>query len=187
MENQLFQVALVIVGIAYKYLLTREKMWGWILSIVSSILTFFYMYLFFRLQIVMSLELCFMSLSLYGIYKHHIKLEILTKIDYLIIFLTIITIIYFTLKQLEAKTTPYEIGASIVFLSGVVLLTQKSPLFKIYAWICFTLGSMFMGTLFIQKGVYILLTLHLLSLIIGGRAICKFLKIYRSKTSQIIV
>lgn len=187
MTNELFQIALVIVGLAYKYLLSQEKMWGWILSIVSSILTFLYMYLFIKLKIVMSLEICFMSLSLYGIYKHRIRIEDFTKIDYLIILFTIITIIYFTLKQLEAKTTPYEIGASIVFLSGAVLLAQKSTLLKKYGWVCLTIGSMFMGYIFILSSKYILLVLHLFSLGIGWYSIQKFSRIHREQINKSII
>lgn len=170
------QVVLVVFGIAYKYLLLKEKILGWVLSVVSSIFTFSYMYVFYRLPIIMSLEICFMSLSLYGMYKHRIKLTQLTKIDYTVIILTIIAIIYFTLKQLEVHTTKYQIMASIAFLSGVILLAQNNSLTKIIAWTLYSLGSISLGIIFIQDSKYILLVLHVVSLVIGYFAIKKILE-----------
>ncbi|OGI71784.1 hypothetical protein A3J61_00125 [Candidatus Nomurabacteria bacterium RIFCSPHIGHO2_02_FULL_38_15] len=178
-ENILFQTTLLVIAIAYKYLLARENVWGWILSATSSILSCLYVFIYFKLPILISLELCFMSLSLYGIYKYVKNLAYLTRIDFIIIALTMVAIIYFVFKQLETKTVWYEIAGSVTFLSGVVFMAQKNRTSKMIAWINFILGSLFIGVVVFQKHAYILLLLHIISVVIGCYAI-KRLKITSS-------
>jgi hypothetical protein len=177
--DHLFQTVILIIALTYKYLLIKRNLWGWILAGVVSIITFFYLYIFYRLPIVMSIELCFLSITFYGIYKHKSKIEVLTKIDYSIIFFTLVAIIFFVFKQLQVQTTIFEIGASVVFLSGIVLMAQKKYIMQILAWMFFFSGSVFMGIVYyidpLQRK-WELVILHIASLFIAMYAINTIVK-----------
>ena len=120
-----------------------------------------------------------MSLSIYGIYKHQIKIKTLTWIDFSIITLAVAAIIYFVFKQLETNTVWYEIVASAAFLSGVVFLAQKHSASKIIGWLTFIIGSACLIVVASDKKpepAYVLILLHFISISISINAIKKLKK-----------
>ena len=169
--NELFQILLFIISISYKILLARKNVWGWILGATSSALSVLYIIIYLKLPLLMSLELAFLFLSLYGIYKYFRKIKYLTGIDYLIVIIAIFVIAYLLEKQLQSGTIWYEAIGSVSFLGGIVFLAQENKIQKIIGWLCFMSGSLSVGTVMFQKGVYILVALHIISLLVGIYAI----------------
>lgn len=174
--NELFQIFLFIIAILYKFLLARQNIFGWILGATSSAFSAIYVLCYLRLPLLMSLELSFLLLSLYGVYKHKRKITYLTKIDYLIITMAIFVIGYLLKMQLQSGTIWYEAGGSVSFLIGVIFMAQKNKISIIIGWLCFINGSLCVGSVMLYKHAYILVLLHVISIGIGIYAI---LKIYR--------
>lgn len=173
-----YQVFLLLIALLYKYLLSKENVWGWILGATSSLFSGSYMGYHMHLYIVMSLEAAFILLSIYGAYKWKKENKKLTRVDFTIITLASIVILYLFIKQIQSHTVWYEALSSVCFLSGVIFLAQESKKLKVAGWILFFWGSVAMGFIFIQNfnKALPLVMLHVTSLGIALWAIRKLWK-----------
>lgn len=174
--DTLYQLFLLIIAVTYKYLLTKENIWGWILGATSSVFSAFYDFYYLNIFVVTILEITFVLLSIYGIYKHIEKNKLLTKVDFSIIGLAIIAITYIAVLQIKKDTIWYEILGSISFLSGVIFLAQKNMISNVVGWCLFFSGSICIGAIMIERGVWILVLLHVISLFICVRAIIRIIR-----------
>lgn len=172
-----FELFIVCLSIAYKYLLAEEKIWGWILAGITSLCNIIFLLIYCNaLKIIIILECCFLLLSLYGIYKHKTKNSSLTSIDLVIITSTILAILTLTIKQIQMHLLIEQILASIFFLVAAVTMAQKQRKIKIIAWSNMILGSICMLLILLKEEIYILCCMHIISVVIALFTIKKLFK-----------
>jgi hypothetical protein len=157
------QGLIFVFALLYKYLIAKENFWGWVTSIIAGSLSLTYLIIYSYLPIMISLEIGFILLAIYGIYKFSQKIDALLLLDKIIISLTIIAITILVIKQIKNETVWYEIIASVSYLAGIILLAQKKPWFKITGWLLFATGSICYGIVMYKNEAYILFILDIIS------------------------
>ncbi len=141
--SDFLQAGVLVTAIAYKIGFAYKKFWGWILSMVCTILSFMYQVLYVHKPILTMLEITFFSLSIYGAYKSKTKnLKSITNIDMVIISLSLISITILTILEIHLNTVAYQVVASVSFLIGTLLLAQnKIEICQLFGWTCYLIGN----------------------------------------------
>jgi nicotinamide riboside transporter PnuC len=152
----------VFVGCTYitgDYFLAKEKISGWLWSLLGSALAiaFFLLKGYSALAFFEMLDIPF---ALYGLYKWKHRVEEITKTDFFMVFCAIIVIFiyFFSDKGDDSKET----FSSIFFIVGGLLIARQNKI----GWYVYLVADLVLFFVFFENGDIVLCLLQIVSLFI---------------------